>query len=227
MAAKRDFDTILDQTFFGFDTLTMLGDVEDFIDFSENNISWQKQRALRRAEQECNGDYFDDPLFEAQYRDQTLKGVEYRFEISLTQRVRYAALVTLITTIEWVLVALKKRAVFKFPKKSEKTNEVVHTLSVFNEKAALSLEYEIHLLNSLIQIRNCIVHAAGLPASYKYEAELRENLASLSGIGFSSMNFLGESIDIEAGFLEGTIKNVRIWLPVVEKALIDRGLLRQ
>jgi len=227
MAAKRDFYTLLDQTFFGFDTLTMLGDVEDFIEFSENNIRWQKQQELRRAEQEFNDDHFDDSLFEAQYRDQTLKGVEYRFEISLTQRVRYAALITLITTIEWVLVALKNRAVFKFPKKPEKTNEAVHALSVFNEKAALSLEQEIHLLNSLIQIRNCIVHAAGLPASYKYEAELRQNLASLSGVVFSSMNFLGESINIEAGFLEGIIKNVRIWLPMVEKALIGRGFLSQ
>lgn len=92
MRAKIDFNTILDQTFFGLDTLTMLGDVEDFIEFSESNIGWQKHRELRRAEQECNNAEFDDPHQEAQYRDQTLQGVEFRFEVSLTQRVRYAAL---------------------------------------------------------------------------------------------------------------------------------------
>ncbi|MDP3191041.1 hypothetical protein [Rhodoferax sp.] len=224
MAVNRDFDTLLKQTFFGLDILTMLGDVEDFIEFSENNIRWQKQRELRRAEHERNDEVFDDPLFEVQYRDQALRGVEYRFEISLTQRVRYATLITLITTIEWVLVALKKRASFEFPKKPEKMNEAVHALTVFNDKAALRLEQEIHLLKSLIQIRNCIVHSAGLLASYKHGSELRRGLVGLSGVGISSKNFLGESIEIEAGFLEEIINNTRIWLPAVETALIVHGL---
>lgn len=227
MTAKLDFDTFLDQTFFGLDTLTMLGDVEDFIEFSESNIGWQKHRELRRAEQECNDAQFDAPHLEAQYRDQTLEGVEYRFEVSLKQRVRYAALSALITTIEWVLLALKKRAAFEFPKKPEKTNEAVHALTVFNEKTAISREHEVQLLESLSQIRNCIVHAAGLLASYKYEPELRQRLVGLSGVAVSNRNFLGDSIEIEAGFLEGVIKDVRVWLPAVEKALSDRGLLSQ
>lgn len=227
MTSKIDFNTLLDQTFFGLDTLTMLGDVEDFIEFSESNIGWQKHRELRRAEQECNDAEFDDPHLEAQYRDQTLEGVEYRFEISLKQRVRYAALSALITTVEWVLLTLKKRAAFEFPKKSEKTNEAVHALTVFNERASISLGHEIHLLESLSQIRNCIVHAAGLLASYRYEQELRQRLVGLSGVRVSDRNFLGDSIEIEAGFLEEIIKGVRVWLPEVEKTLSDRGLLKQ
>ena len=227
MTAKIDFNTFLDQTFFGLDTLTMLGDVEDFIEFSESNIGWQKRRELRRAEQECNDTEFDDPQLEAQYRDQTLEGVEYRFEISLKQRVRYAALSALITTVEWVLLTLKKRAAFEFPKKPEKTNEAVHALTVFNEKASISLEHEVQLLESLNQIRNCIVHAAGLLASYKYEQKLRQRLVGLIGVRVSNCNFLGDSIEIEAGFLEGVIKDVRVWLPEVEKTLSGRGLLRQ
>ena len=138
MRTAVDFNNLLDQTFFGLDTLTMLGDVEDFIEFSESNIRWQKHRALRRAVQECNDTEFDDPHLESQYRDQTLEGVEYRFEISLKQRVRYAALIALTTTIEWVLLALKRRAAFKFPKKPETKNEAVHALLVFNEKVAIS-----------------------------------------------------------------------------------------
>jgi hypothetical protein len=227
MSTKFDLDAFLDQTFFGLDTLTMLGDVEDFIEFSESNIGWQKYRELRRAEQECDAAHFDDPHLGAQYRGQTLEGVEYRFEISLRQRVRYAALIALITTIEWVLLALKKRAVFEFPKKPEKTNEAVHALSVFNEKAAIGLEQEIQLLESLSQIRNCIVHAAGLLASYKHEKELRQRLGGLSGVRVSNVNFLGDSIEIEAGFLEGIIKGVRAWLPGVEKALSNRELVSQ
>jgi hypothetical protein len=226
LTTKLGINTLLDQTFFGLDTLTMLGDVEDFIAFSESNIGWQKHRELRLVEQECNGVGFDDPQLEAQYRDQKLEGVQFRFEVSLTQRVRYAALIALITTIEWVLLALKKRTSFAFPKRSENKNEAIHALTVFNEKAALDLEQKILFLEALIQIRNCIVHAAGLLASYKYETELRQRLEKLTGVKVSNLNFLGDGIEIETGFLEDVIKDVRLWLPNVEKAVSERGFLR-
>jgi len=225
MITKLDLTELLDQTFFGIDTLTMLGDVEDFIEFSERNIGLQKNREFRRAEQECNNAKFDAPRLEGQYRNQILESVEFRFEVSLKQRVRYAALTTLITTIEWVLLALKKRASFNFPEKPSKKSDVVHILSVFNEKAALALEQEIQILETLIQIRNCIVHAAGLLGSYQYESELRQRLTLLSGVKVSNLNFLGESIEIETGFLEGLIKDVRRWLPGLEKEVSQQGFL--
>src|SRR3989304_5298528 len=90
---QLDITALLDQTFFGLDTLSMLGDIEDFIEFSESNIEWQKHRELRRAEQECKDMEFDNPQFKFQYQVQMLEGVEYRFEVSLKQRVRYAALI--------------------------------------------------------------------------------------------------------------------------------------
>lgn len=225
MTSKLDLSALLDQRFFGLDTLAMLGDVEDFIEFSESNIGWQKHRELRRAEQKCNNTEFDDPRLEALCRDQILEGVEYRFDVSLTQRVRYAALIALITTVEWVVLALKKRTAFEFPPKPKKKNEAVHALSVFNKKATLGLEQKILLLETLSQVRNCIVHAAGLLASYQYQPELRHNLIALPGIKVSNLNFLGEGIEIEAGFLEGVIKEARVWLPNVEKAISEQGFL--
>lgn len=225
MTLKLDLNTLLNQTLFGLDTLAMLGDIEDFIEFSESNIGWQKHRELRRAEQECNNSEFDEPRLEAQYRDQMIEGVEYRFEVSLKQRVRYAALIALITTIEWVLLALKKRAAFEFPEMPKKKNEAVHALLVFNKKAAIELEQKIMLFETLIQVRNCIVHAAGLLTSYKYEQELRQKIAQLSGIQVSKLNFLGDSIEIGPSFLDSVIKDARIWLPNVEKAASARGLL--
>jgi hypothetical protein len=228
MTSKQiDLTTLLNQTFFGLDTLSMLGDIEDFIEFSESNIGWQKHRELRRAEQECNDTGFEDPHLEAQYRDQMLEGVQFRFEVSLTQRVRYAALVSLITTIEWVLIALKKQAAFDFPKTPDKKNEAVHILSVFNAKASLGLEQKIASLETLVFIRNCIVHAAGLLASYKHAAELRQSLSALAGVKVSNQNFLGDGVEIEPGFLEGIIRDARLWLPDVEKAASEQGLLRK
>ena len=228
MALKHlDLTALLDQTFFGLDTLSMLGDIEDFIEFSESNIGWQKNRELRRAERECDGIGFDDPRDEGQYRDQMMEGVKFRFDASLTQRVRYAALVSLITTIEWVLLALKQRTSFKFPERKNGRSETIHILSVFNSKASLGVEKEIIFLETLIHIRNCIVHAAGLLGSYKYEDKLRQKLESFEGVKVSDIRFLGDGIEIESDFLENVIIKVRAWLPNVEKEVSEKGLLQK
>lgn len=227
MKTPIDIEAFLDQTFFGLDTQAMLGDVEDFINFSEANIDWQKKRELRRAEQEFDEEQFDDAYFAAQYRDQSLKGVEYRFEVSLTQRVRYAALTSLITTIEWVLLALKNRASFSFPKKPEGKNEAVHILSVFDQKASLGLWPKAEILENLVQVRNCIVHAAGLLGSYRYEAELRARLSSMSGVKISDINFLGDGVEIEQGFLQCILEDVKEWLPKLERSISEQSLLRK
>lgn len=226
MKIKFDMDAFLNQTFFGLDIQAMLGDVEDFVEFSESNIAWQKHRELRRAEHECDMGEFDNPSIEAQHRDQTLEGVEYRFEV-LKQRVRYAALTSLITTVDWCLISLKKRASFDFPEKPGSRNESVHVLSTFNDKMTLGLEAKIQFFESLVQARNCIIHAAGLLNSYRYESQLRKSLGTLHGMKASSINFLGESIVIEPGFLESTIEDFRLWLPSLEKKAIQQGLLRK
>lgn len=227
MKTPIDIDAFLDQTFFGLDTQAMLGDVEDFINFSEANIDWQKKRELRRAEQECDEEEFDDVHFAAQYRDQRLEGVKYRFEVSLTQRVRYAALMSLITTIEWVLLALEKRSSFSFPKKPDGKNEAVHILEVFDQKASLGLQPRADFLESLVQVRNCIVHAAGLLGSYRHEVELRKRLTSMSGVKVADINFLGDGIEIEPGFLQGILEEVKEWLPNLEKSISEQSLLRK
>lgn len=227
MEAKFDLNAFLDQTIFGLDIQTMLGDVEDFIEFSESNMEWQKHRELRRAERECEEEEFDDPSIGAQYRDQALEGVEYRFEASLKQRVRYAALTALITTVEWCLISLKNRASFDFPKKPNSKNEATHILSIFNDKMTLELEEKIQFFENLVQTRNCIVHAAGLLGSYRYESQLRQSLDTLHGMKASSINFLGEGIEIEQGFLESAIEDFRQWLPNLEKTALQHGHLRK
>ena len=92
MTKPIGLEAFLDKTFFALDTLSMLSDIEDFIDFSEGNIDWQKRRELNRVELACAADEFDDPHEAAQYHVQTIDGVRYRFEVCLAQRVRYAAL---------------------------------------------------------------------------------------------------------------------------------------
>ena len=227
MKTKLSIDEILNQTFFGLDTLTMLGDVEHFIEFSESNIAWQKQREYCCTERECDEEEFDDPSVEAQYRDQMLEGVLYRFDVGLAQRIRYAGLTALITTIEWCLLSLRNRAAFIFPEKPNSRNEAVHILEVFNEKTALRLEPKVELLEVLIQVRNCVVHAAGLLDSYRFEQQLRPRLLVLQGIKASDINFLGESIEIQPGFLECMVADFREWLPSIERQASKKGLLKK
>ena len=156
-----------------------------------------------------------------------MDGVLYRFEVSLTQRVRYAALVSLITTIEWVLLSLKGRSGFKIQKKSSGTSDAVHLLSQFNQAASVGLSSEIQVIETLVQVRNCIVHAAGLFGSYKHGLELRQRLTAYNGIRVSDINHLGDAIEIEQNHLQRVVENVKRWLPNLEDAMQTKGLLRK
>lgn len=226
MKTPINIEAFLDQTFFGLDTQAMLCDVEDFINFSEANIARQKKRELLRAKHECDEEVFEDADFAAQYRDQKIQGVGYRFEVSLTQRVRYAGLTSLITTLEWVLLALKNRTLFQFPEKPKGKSEAVHILEVFDQKASLGLQPKIESLENLVQVRNCIVHSAGLLSSYRHEVDLRKRLTSISGVKVSDINFLGDGVEIEASFLQDFLEDVKKWLPKLEKSISEQGLLR-
>lgn len=227
MKTPLDVEDFFNRTLFGLDILAMLSDIEDFIDFSEANIEWQKLRELRRAEFECDEEQFDDMNFAAHYREQTIEGVSYRFDVSLTQRVRYAALISFITTIEWVLISLRKRAAFAVPKKPERKNGAVHLLQVFNHKASLNLASQIQIIEDLTHVRNCIVHAAGLLESYKHESELRQRLSAFPGIKISNISFLGDGIEIERSYLQDLVEDAKRWLPSLEKAMHEQGLLEK
>lgn len=227
MTKQIDLEAFLDKTFFALDTLSMLGDIEDFIEFSEVNIDWQKRRELSRVELACAEEEFDDPHEAAQYHAQTIDGVVYRFEVSLAQRVRYAALVSLITTIEWVLISLQRRTNIKIPKKPDGVSSAVHILDQFNRAALVGLTSEIQTIETLVQVRNCIVHAAGLLASYRYGVELRHRLSDCDGIRVSDINFLGDAIEIEQGYLQGEVEKLRLWLPNLEHTMDAKGMLHK
>lgn len=227
MSPHIDIEAFQNQTFYGLDVLSMLGDIEDFIDFSESNIEWQKRRELRRTEQECSEVIFDDPLLAEQYHEHRIEGVTYRFDVSLIQRVRYAALASLITTFEWLFISLSNTVTFAVPKKPDRKNEAVHLLEVFNKQGSLRLNSQIKTLETLTQVRNCIIHSAGLLSNYKHGQALREALSNHPGIKISNINFLGKGIEIEYGYLQDVIGNAKQWLPSMLKTMQDNGLIQK
>lgn len=227
MLKSIDLEAFLDKSFFAIDTLSMLSDIEDFIDFSERNIDWQKNREIRHAEIAFTNEHFDNSHEDAQFHEQTIDGLRYRFGVSLTQRVRYAALVSLITTIEWVLFHLKNRSNINIPKKANGTSDAVHLLIQFNQAASLGLSSKIQEIEILVQVRNCIVHAAGLLASYKHGSDLRQSLSTYNGIRISDINLLGDAIEIEQNHLQLVVEEAKNWLPNLENAIQAKGLLRR
>ena len=150
MPQSFDAEAFLNQPIYAWDTLTLLGDIEDFIDFSEANIEWQLKRELRRLKTEHAEVIIDDPYTDAQYKDQQIEGTEYRFNVSLAQRVRYSALTALITSVEWSILVLRRRAQFTIPDKPEKLSEAVHLISVFTSKVQQDLSAEEPLLSMLV-----------------------------------------------------------------------------
>jgi DNA primase large subunit len=226
MLTAQELQALMNQPHYGWNTLTLLGDVEDFLDFSEASIDSQSRRESRRVAAECDGHEFEDPLDGERYREQRLEGVDYRFKISLTQRVRYSGLTSLITSIEWSLIVLKKRANFAVPKKPKRVNAAVHLLTVFANQAKQDLSAQIELLTLLVQVRNCVVHSAGRIESYEFADELRRSLNGHNGIKLSNINFLGESIEISQGYLQGVLERAKHWLPALEKVMHERGLLQ-
>lgn len=227
MNGSIDAEALLNQEIFGWDTLSFLCDVEDFLDFSEANIEWQLERELRRVRAENETFELDDPLLEAQYKDQQLEGVKYRFNVSLAQRVRYSGLTFLITSIEWTLLLLRRLATRGVPDRPQKTNYAVHLLSFFAADANEDLQAEIDLLELLVQVRNCIVHSAGHIGTYEHSDDLRAKLVGFRGIKISTAHLLGEGIEIEQGFLQDVLAKAKVWLPSLQRAMYEHGLPRR
>ena len=226
MPLSFDANAFLSQPIDAWDTLTLLNDIEDFIDFSEANIEWQLRRELRRLKAEHAVVIIDDPHMDVQYKAHEVEGIEYRFNVSLAQRVRYSALTALITSMEWSLLMLQRRAEFVIPEKPERTSLIVHLISVFASMAQHDLHREQAQLATLVQVRNCIIHSSGRIETYKYANELRQRLLGFQGICLSNVTYLGEGVEVESGYLQSVLQHARRWLPALEKALYDRKQMR-
>ncbi len=149
--------------------------------------------------------------------------------ISLTQRVRYSGLTAVITTIEWSLIVIKGQATFPVPDKPKTPkgrSEAVYLLEVFAKRCGQNLATDIKELQTLTQVRNCVVHSAGRIETYEFLNELRQALQGHVGIKLSNSNFLGESIEVAEGYLQSVIERAKTWLPALEKAMRQQGLLR-
>jgi hypothetical protein len=225
---QGDLDRLLDQTIFAWDTSTMLSGVIGFLEFSESNLSWQRRREMKKAEHEADTARFEpgDEHLEGQYRQHLIDNVAYGFDVSLSQRVRYAGLVAFVTSLEWSSKGFAKYFAQKLPKTPRKENRHVHFLAHVNEVSSSSFTARIEELRNLVRIRDCIVHSAGFLEGHNYDRDVREAVKALKGFSIWSDNYLGTSVHIEKGAIEKYAASASDWVPKLVERCVKAGFIR-
>jgi hypothetical protein len=215
-----DPDRLLIEPIYAMDFQYMVGDLQDFLDTSERNIEQQYHREYeeihRRAE---TGDLPDGYLEHLQI------GAEHRFKVSLPLRVRYGALVGLTTTVEWAVQFLQQHLCNPLGKVPKNQNPTVYVLSELNARLRLGQGAEVRDYEALVQVRNCVTHAAGIVSCYKYAEDLTRAIGRLVGFSVDSWHFVGRHVCIQRGALNRYIEKTGQLMIAIHKACDEQGLL--
>jgi len=216
-----DFDPekFLNEPIYALDFKFMVGDVEDFLEFSESNVEWQLRRELlsiqSRAERE---------EFEPGYKEHLEANAEHRFKVSLPLRIRYGTLVALITSVEWSVSFVVGHLKKPLPEKPKGANATVHALQELEALLPMSAGELIKDYEALVRVRDCIVHSAGIERDYKYREKLPTILGRLNDINLGNWHFLGTHICIEKGALNPYIEALAEHVAALHKACDENGV---
>ena len=178
---------------YAFDFQCMIGDLIDFLEFSEANIELQLRRELQQIKTR--------DVFPTEYREHLVENAEYRFCVSLPLRVRYAAATSLVTSVEWSIRHLEKHLSVSMPSRPKKINRTIHAMRQLQTVTDVKCEEEIQTLEDLIHIRNCIAHSAGLIKGDKNSEKIFASVGRLNGFSLDNWNFLGKHVCINKGAL--------------------------
>lgn len=229
--AEFDLKKFRNQLVYAFDFCAMMGDVQDFLEFSELNIDGLLEREIHRIEQsapleDCEPDFKEN--YESSFKRQLIKDAEHRFTASLPMRIRYAALVALVSTVEWqtkFLVSSKMPAL-EIPKEPSNTNVLVRFLMGLDAATGGYHTQTLREYGWLVWVRNAVTHAAGLIRDYERGPELMEIIPQLPGFSIDHWHFFGESVKIERGALNPYIERMQVAVPDLEERGHNMGLLK-
>ena len=213
-------DHVLDITIDAMDFQFMIGDVKDFLEFSEQNIAWQHRRELHSIA--LRHDLKDGP----DYRDCLEQGVDHRFQVSLPLRVRYSALLSFITSVEWSVAYLNRVAKDTVPRRKDGLNHTVKVLRELATRVGLSITEEVADYEALVKLRNCIVHAGGIVSSYEYKEDLPAAAARVPGFTLEDLHFFGVQVCIARNALDGPIERMAKLVVELHKQMHVQGLQR-
>ena len=207
-----EIEKFLNTPMFALDQLGVFSNVADFLEFSEENIAHQKAAALQKVDQDVSESGIEEPEVYS-YREHLLRGIDFRYDVALPMRVRYAALTAFTSTIEWSMTVLKPS--FPVPKVPKGTALSIHLLRVFSDRCDLSFTREIGCLEFLIWVRNSIMHNAGVLKGYKHEQQVRDSISAYEpSFTISNWHYIGDTVEIKRGALEPLIK---LWTEIIRE----------
>lgn len=219
-----DLDRLMNEPIYAFDFQFMIGDVQDYLDFSENNIEWQYRSELqsirRRAEA---GDFESIPHG---YREHLETNAEHRFKVSLPLRIRYGALLALATAVEWSVAYLAQNLIAPLGTEPKGKNRTIYALEALNERTGLGRDDPIKDFEALVWVRNCVAHSAGLERDYKHRDTLPEAVQRLSGFSLANWHFFGSHVAIEKGALDKYIQEMKHLVVDLHKAAHEKKVIR-
>lgn len=198
----------------------MISDVNDFLEFSEQNIDWQHRRELQSIT--LRTDLKDDP----DYCDSLEQSADHRFKVSLPLRVRYSALLSFVTSVEWSVTYLSQSAVTSIPAKKNGVNRTIEILRELSQRVALNSTEIIADYEALVKLRNCITHNGGILDGSKYKDDLPEAAARIKGITIERWHFFGDQICIARGALEDPIQSTAKLVLELHKQMREHGMLK-
>jgi len=159
-----DNEKFLNTPMFALNQLSVFSNVADFLNFSEDNIAKQKIVALQGVEQKVADSGYEEPEVFG-YRDHILTSIDFRFDVALPMRVRYAALTAFTSTVEWSVTVLKPTV--PIPKEPSGMSRTIHLLFVYAQRCGISLDRQIRCLEFLIwyAIASCTMLASSKATS--------------------------------------------------------------
>lgn len=197
------------------------GDLLDFIEFSEANLEWQRSSYLKMLDKQYRGKGYPADEYSAE-RD----NIEYRFDFRLAQKIRYSAIIALVTTVEWASGLLEKQGLKEkeVRKKFNGVNKHITRLREYYQFADCSLEHNLEELEKVIKVRNCITHSAGIVEDDKYPEQITEIVKTLKG--FEIYDQYPGMILIDKGVIEEIIKRTESWIPDFIEECRQKNLIK-
>ena len=216
-----DADRFLATPIYAFDFQFMIGDVKDFLEFSESNIDRRYQRELQTISHRRDLDDFPQG-----YREHLEQCAEHRFKVSLPLRVRYGAVLALTTSVEWSVNFLNEESLAPVPEKRDGTNHTVKVLRQLCARTKVPAQATIDDYVALVQVRNCIAHSAGLLATSLYKDDLLDAVARLRGFSLANWHFFGDQVCIERGALEPYIDELAKLVVDIHREMNEQQLMQ-
>jgi hypothetical protein len=222
--SEFDPEAFLNEVHYAWDFQNMIGDVEDFLDFSERNIEGQHRSEIGEIQRRAEMGEFDG--IPGGYKEHLEENAEHRFKVTLPLRVRYAAVVTLTTSVEWSIRFLMEHVKTALSEKPKGRNETVHALFELQKLTGVGDANVVRDYEAIVHIRNCIAHSAGIEEHYEFRAQLAASVDRLDGFSLDNWHFLGKHICINKGALNPYVQQISALVIALHKATHEQGLLR-